>query len=207
MFQEVAPGVKVWSKFSEAKGYDFNGTWICSSGRSVLIDPVSLSSEQADLIERSGKLEAVLFTNKDHSRAGAEVRERFGQVPFWCHELERAAFEFPLDHVFVDYDRLPLGVVAIHLGDLKTPGEAAFYWPEGRGVLIVGDAVIGRPKGQLSLLPEEKISDQAAARASLKRLLGFHFDALLVGDGQSVLTDGRLALAELLQSDAREGNA
>lgn len=206
-FQELAPGVRIWSQFSEAKGYDFNGTWLNAYGRSVLIDPVALLPEDAEQISRSGPLEAVLFTNKDHSRAGVEVRERFGQVPFYCHELEREAFPFPIDHAVVDYDRLPLGLVAVHLSALKTPGETAYFWGEGKGTLVVGDAVIGTPPGKLSLLPAEKVSDAHAAKRSLVRLMSLRFETLVVGDGACFPSGGRAALAEFLEALLPSGNA
>ena len=52
---------------------------------------------------------------------------------------------------------------------------------------IVGDALIGKPPGAVSLLPAEKYADITKAREGLRRLLKYNFDSLLVGDGVSDL--------------------
>jgi hypothetical protein len=64
--------------------------------------------------------------------------------------------------------------------------------------LIVGDAMIGKPAGSLSLLPSDKYADVGRAKEGLRRLLKYEFDSLLVGDGTSILTGGKSAVARLL---------
>jgi len=65
-------------------------------------------------------------------------------------------------------------------------------------VLIVGDALIGKPAGSVSLLPAEKYADLAKAKEGLRRLLKYEFDSLLVGDGASILTGGKSVVERLL---------
>ena len=77
----------------------------------------------------------------------------------------------------------------------KSPGESAFYL-EKRKILILGDALIGHPPGKLSLLPGVKYQDYRKAHVGLRRLFILSFDALLVGDGQSILTGGQEALEQ-----------
>ena len=79
----------------------------------------------------------------------------------------------------------------------KSPGEVAFHWPE-RKLLIVGDAVIGNPPGHCGLLREKVMDDPARLRQSVRQLLGLDFDALLFGDGASILRDAKLRLQELV---------
>src|SRR5205085_9547260 len=95
------------------------------------------------------------------------------------------------DKTFRDGELLPGGIWVIHLGDMKSPGESVLFLERGKGCLIVGDAVIGKPAGQLNLLPADKFADAAKARDSLKRLLKYQFDMVLVGDGASILTGGK----------------
>ncbi len=78
----------------------------------------------------------------------------------------------------------------------KSPGEVALYWPE-RGVLLVGDAIIGDPAGGVRLLPEEKLDDPAGLRASVRALTELEFDVLLVGDGEPVLSGARAKVRDL----------
>jgi hypothetical protein len=69
---------------------------------------------------------------------------------------------------------------------------------QGKGVLIVGDGVIGDPPGSLRLLPPEKYANIAQAREGLRRLLKYTFDSLLVGDGTSILTGAKPVLEQTL---------
>jgi hypothetical protein len=65
-------------------------------------------------------------------------------------------------------------------------------------VLIVGDALIGRPPGSVCLLPAEKYIDVQKAKNGLRRLLKYNFDSLLVGDGTSILVGGKQQVEQLL---------
>ncbi len=85
----------------------------------------------------------------------------------------------------------------------KSPGEVAFHDAD-RGLLIVGDAVIGNPPGRLSLLPERVMDDPPLLRASLRRLLDLDFDTVLVGDGVAIREGGRERLGELVAEFAPE---
>ncbi len=66
------------------------------------------------------------------------------------------------------------------------------------GIMIVGDALIGKPPGSLSLLPAEKYADLGKAREGLRRLLKYNFDTLLVGDGASIMTGAKQVVAKVL---------
>lgn len=68
-----------------------------------------------------------------------------------------------------------------------------------KGVLIVGDAQIGKPPGSLTMLLLEKYADAAKAREGLRRLLQYHFDAILVGDGTVILTGAQPAVERALE--------
>jgi hypothetical protein len=57
--------------------------------------------------------------------------------------------------------------------------------------MIVGDALIGKQPGSVSMLPPEKYTDPAKARDGLRRLLKYNFDSLLVGDGASILSGAK----------------
>ncbi len=49
------------------------------------------------------------------------------------------------------------------------------------------------------MLPSEKYADAAKAREGLKRLLNYRFDAILVGDGASILTGAKQAVEKVLE--------
>ena len=77
-----------------------------------------------------------------------------------------------------------------------SPGEVALFWRD-RGILIVGDAIIGNPPGRCGLLPERVMDDPARPRSSVRTFLDLDFDTLLVGDGESILRDAKARLEEL----------
>jgi glyoxylase-like metal-dependent hydrolase (beta-lactamase superfamily II) len=97
---------------------------------------------------------------------------------------------------FKDGELLPGGIWVIHLQDQKSPGESALFLQLGKGVLIVGDALIGKPPGALSMLPPEKYVDAAKAKAGLRRLSKYQFDTILVGDGASILSGAKAAVEQ-----------
>jgi glyoxylase-like metal-dependent hydrolase (beta-lactamase superfamily II) len=90
----------------------------------------------------------------------------------------------------------------VNLVDQKSPGESALFIQQGRGIVIVGDALIGKPSGSVSMLPAEKYADVAKAKEGLRRLLKYEFDSLLVGDGTSILNGGKQPLERLLASSS-----
>jgi glyoxylase-like metal-dependent hydrolase (beta-lactamase superfamily II) len=108
--------------------------------------------------------------------------------------------EIKIDRAFKDGDLLPGGMKAIHIPDAKSPGESPLFLDRGKGILILGDALIGKPPGRLNLMPPEKYKDPSKAREGIRVLLNHTFDAILVGDGASILTGGRRAIEEFLKS-------
>lgn len=193
--RELLPGIHVGSTFSERIQLDLNGYHLAAPGGALLIDPPSLDEASASELERLGRPTAVVVTNVHHLRAAAAARARFG-ARLLVPAADRAAIEAEVDGTFGEGDRIgPL--VALALADQKSPGETALHWPERR-LLILGDALWGKPAGELTLLPAAKYADVAAARAGLRRLLELDVEAVLMGDGTPILTGGAAALRRAL---------
>ena len=53
--------------------------------------------------------------------------------------------------------------------------------------------------GNLSLLADDKLEDPAKAALDIRKILALSFDTILVGDGHSILQDGRRQLVECLE--------
>jgi glyoxylase-like metal-dependent hydrolase (beta-lactamase superfamily II) len=113
-------------------------------------------------------------------------------------EADAAQMDVIPTKTYKDGELLPGGIWAIHLKDQKSPGESALFIERGRGVLILGDALIGKPPGSVRLLPAEKYVDIQKAKDGLHRLLKYNFDSLLVGDGASILVGGKEQVEQLL---------
>ena len=193
----LLPGIWQWSWFSEEKQLNFNGLFLTVGEHRIVVDPPPLTGEASALIRRQGQLDYIIVTNRDHVREAAACQADFRcqlQVP----DADAPQMDLKPTKTFKDGELLPGGIWVIHLQDQKSPGESALFVQQGRGVLIVGDALIGKPAGALSLLPEEKYADATKAKAGLRRLLKYQFDAILVGDGTSSLTGAKAAVERAL---------
>jgi glyoxylase-like metal-dependent hydrolase (beta-lactamase superfamily II) len=193
--REILPGIFTWPWFSERHGYDFNGYLVADGA--VCIDPVEMDENVLEELARA-PVARIVLTNRNHFRAAAKVKERTG-APISIHPADaRFARDrgTPVDAELAHGGRVgPFTVIDAHG---KSPGEIALHWPERR-VLVVGDACVGKTPGECALLPDAVIDDKPALCASLRRLAALDFDALLLGDGHSLLQGGRQALARLVE--------
>jgi glyoxylase-like metal-dependent hydrolase (beta-lactamase superfamily II) len=210
--REILPGIFTWPWFSERHGYDFNGYLVADNGGAgsardgrsaqrgayggICIDPVEMDESVLGELAQKG-VSRIVLTNRNHFRAAAMVKERTG-APIAIHPSD-AQFArdkgTPIDADLAHGGRIgPFTVVDAHG---KSPGEIALFWPERR-LLVVGDACVGKTPGECAVLPDKVLDDKPALCASLRRLAALEFDALLLGDGHSVLQGGRQALERLV---------
>lgn len=191
--KQLLPGIWQWSWFSEEKQLDFNGLFLHVGEHKIVIDPPPMTAEASTLIRRQGQLDYIIVTNRDHAREASAYQADFRcqlQVP----ESDALQMDLKATRTFKDGELLPGGIWVVHLQNQKSPGESALFLQQGKGILIVGDALIGKPSGSLSLLPAEKYVDAGKAKEGLRRLLKYNFDAILVGDGASILTGAKQAV-------------
>lgn len=194
---ELLPGIHQWSWFSAEKGYDFHGTYLVQGAERVLIDPPPLTEADLAAIARGGAVGAIVLTNRDHVREAEALRQRFNTVVL-APAADAPLMALRIDRTFADGDALPGGLVALHLAHGKSPGETALFAARHGGVMILGDALIGKPPGQLNLMPPEKYADPAKARDGIRALLRYAFETVLVGDGTPILRGGRAAVEAFL---------
>jgi len=193
--QQLVPDVFTWSWYSEPHGYNFNGHLICHPSFNICVDPVPPNDADLEELESIGA-ELIIITNRNHSRAANLVRSRLGARSVIHPEDAAHAREqnIEIDDCLRVGRRIgPLEVIGV-AG--KSPGEVALLLPERR-ILIVGDAVIGNPPGACGLLPEKVMDDPDRLRTSVRALLDYDFETLLVGDGVSILSRAKDRLREL----------
>jgi glyoxylase-like metal-dependent hydrolase (beta-lactamase superfamily II) len=197
--KQLLPGIWQWSWFSDEKQLNFNGLFLTVGEHKIVIDPPPMTADASTLIRRQGTLDYIIVTNRDHIREAVTYQAEFRcqlQVP----EADAPQMEVKPSKTFKDGELLPGGIWAVQLKDQKSPGESALYIQQGKGVLIVGDALIGKPAGALSLLAPEKYGDIGKAKEGLRRLLKYNFDSILVGDGASIIGGAKQALEHALQA-------
>lgn len=197
--KQILPGMWQWSSFSEEKQLDFNGLFLMVGEHKILIDPPPMTAEAGTFIRRNGPVDYIIVTNRDHVREAATYQAEYRcqlQVP----DADAAQMDVTPTKTFKDGELLPGGIWVIHLRDQKSPGESALFIQQGRGVLIVGDALIGKPAGAVSMLAAEKYADVTKAKEGLRRLLKYQFESLLVGDGTSILAGGKQPVEQVLHT-------
>ncbi len=106
--------------------------------------------------------------------------------------------EIEFDSTFDDGDALAGFLKAVHVPNNKSPGETALYW-QSRKILILGDALIGEPPGDVSLLPREKYVDITLTQKGISVLVDLDFDALLLSDGQPIPKDGKMVVKNFIK--------
>ena len=202
MIKETLPGIFSWSEYNEEKKLDFNGLLIIGKSESVIIDPPALAkddeAELKNIIDShsSCPLKGVLLTNVHHERTSGLLKNQLS-VPVWVNKLDKEALEESTGKTFIGGDTLFCGIQAIQLEHQKSPGETAFYIKE-KQIMILGDALIGKVPGVVSMLPPDKYKDPAEAKICLNQLLEYDFETLLVGDGTSILKGAKEAVKTFL---------
>ena len=187
-----------WSVFDESRNIDFHGLAWVRAGGNVVVDPVPMSAHDEAHLGKLGGVATIVVTNSDHTRDAVALAEKFG-ARILGPRGERDGFPVRCDGWLGQDDTVVPGLVAHEVAGSKTPGELALVL-EGT-TLITGDLVRAHEGGRLRLLPDAKLTDGAAARASARRLAALaDIDAVIVGDGWPVFRHGAEALRELVDS-------
>ncbi len=193
--KEILPGVFMWSHASPEKQIDFNG-WYLTGREPAVVDPPPCTDEDLQEIARRGVPKAILLTNKDHVRHAEQFAHSF-RAPILIHQADAPLAAARIGGIFKTGDKLPGGLEAIRVADAKSPGECALLHRRTNAI-ILGDALIGKPAGQVDMLPPERFADPLKAREGVKDLLKHPFDALLLSDGTCIPKGGRKAIQEYL---------
>ena len=199
---EILKDVYTWSVFSEEKKLNFNGYFIHTQHPlfgNVVIDPPSVSDLDLVQMETLGFVQQILITNRNHIRWSRELRRKF-DAEIRMNSADAQSEDMISEHNFGDGDMLAGFLKAVVIPDNKSPGETALYWEEKK-ILFLGDALIGKPPGEVSLLPPEKYADIEKARAGIKVLDPLNFNSVLMGDGEPILTGGKKAIVRFLDQN------
>ena len=194
--------IYTWSVFSEEKQLNFNGWFIenqSSSFGNIVIDPPEPSEKDLVQMQKMGGVQEIIITNQHHLRRASVIQEKFNPK-IQINSADAEKIELNCDSNFSNGEILAGFLKAVVVPDNKTPGETALYW-EDRKLLYVGDALIGDPPGKLRLLSEKMYTDIQRAKNGIKTLMDLDFDILLVGDGDSILSGAKTAVAEFINSN------
>ena len=202
--REILSGIFTWGSTYADRPWDLNGYAIRLDGCTVLVDPPADDWPSFDEMKPIAK---IVLTNRDHVRDAELFRTRYGaRLVAGVDELTQLA-PIAIDEAVREGDLISGALRVIHLPG-KSAGEIGLYFDpahhavsrEMGGILLLGDAIIGNPPGALSLIPEPKLDDPSKLKRSLRKLLDYDFDVLLLCDGQPVLREGKLKVAEFLNT-------
>ena len=194
--------IYTWSVFSDEKQLNFNGWFIqnqSSSFENIVIDPPQPSEKDLNQMQKLGGVQQIIITNQHHLRRASVIQKKFNPK-LQINSADAGKIELNCDSKFSNREILAGLLKAVVVPNNKTPGETALYW-EDRKLLYVGDALIGDPPGKLRLLPEKMYADIQHAKNGIKILMDLDFDTLLVGDGDSILSGAKTAVAEFINSN------
>ena len=192
---EILKDVYTWSVFSEEKKLNFNGYFIPTQHPlfgNVVIDPPPVSDLDLAQMETLGSVHQILITNQNHIRWSRELQEKF-DAEIRMNSADAQTENMISNLNFGDGDMLAGFLKAVVIPDNKSVGETALYWEEKK-ILFLGDALIGKPSGEVCLLPSEKYAYIEKAKAGIKVLDDLNFDSLLMGDGDPIVTGGKKAI-------------
>jgi len=194
---EILKDIYTWSVYSEEKKLNFNGYFIASQHPlfgNVVIDPPQASDSDLEQMESLGFVQHIIITNRDHIRWSEEFQQKFGaEIQMNTNDITNSAMVS--DRNFKNGDMITGFLQAVVIPDNKSPGEIALFWAD-RKILFLGDALIGKPPGTVTLLPEEKYDDILKAKAGIKILQNLDFKHLLLGDGDSILRKGKEVVSQ-----------
>jgi hypothetical protein len=193
---EIRPGLLDWTAFHEGIRQEVHSHFHVPSG--TLIDPMEPPGG-LEAVERNGRPQRIVLTNRHHYRHSDRFREAFG-CPVLCHEAGLHDFEGgPQVDGFAFGEELAEGVTALEIGVL-CPEETALHLAGGDGAVALADAAIRGRHGELGFVPDFLLGDDPQAirhglRAAFRRVCDeAEFDALLLAHGKPIAAGGRTAL-------------
>ncbi|MBV8172668.1 MAG: cupin domain-containing protein [Candidatus Eremiobacteraeota bacterium] len=190
------PGIFMWSVWQPDRNVFFNSHFLEREGANIVVDPLAWTPQDEAQMRERGGVAWIVVTNRDHERRTRDLAALFG-AKIAASERDAPLLTGPVDLIlregerqFVQHDAAHgehfSGIWVVGLEGLKSPGEIALYLPAHK-TAIVGDALWGDPAGSVRLLADDKLLDPIKAVLSLRKLWALKLDALLVGDGMSIL--------------------
>ena len=143
--KEIVPDVQTWSVFAPDKGYAFNGYAIGTENGTVLIDPPDPGADGWGTIDLLEPFAGIWLTNRNHSRAAAACRERYG-LTVWAHEADADRLKAGADRTLRGGETIPGEVEVVHVDsrlcvEVRDDGRGGAETSAGSGLRGLADRV------------------------------------------------------------------
>ncbi len=203
--REILSGIFTWGSTYADRPWDLNGYAFGLEGGAVLVDPPAPEERDWPRFDALGPISKIVLTNRDHVRDAEWFRARYGaRLVAGAEEVAQFA-PLAIDERVREGDMIAGALRVIDLPG-KSPGEIGLYLDpahhaaarERGGIVLLGDAIIGHPPGELGFIPEHKLDSPAQLRRSLLKLVDYEFEVLLLCDGHAVLSGGKKKVLKLM---------
>lgn len=191
-------GISMWSRWQPDRALNFN-SFVVRGTETIVVDPLLCEAADVEAIRAQGGAAWIVLTNRDHERESRALAQALG-ANIAAPAADAPQLSGPVDRELHDGESIGDARV-IALSGMKSPGECALYIERAQAV-IVGDALIAHPAGQLRLLPDEKLGDPRLAVLSLRALRGLQPRHLLAGDGACIFEHATAAIDAALRARA-----
>ena len=211
MLTKLTPLLSTWVEVhgaSRNQGYNWNSFLVQDESNSVraLIDPLPLSANQIQQIDKLGGPTHLMLTCAYHERGLVEFKRRW-DCKVLIHENQVDEVEFTFDATFADRDMLWNLLEVMRVPNVRHREEVCFYLKNHKGALIIGDLLSGGrkdsgiPDGKVGFNAPEYLVDLDKARLSLSVLLHFEFDLICFGHGSPVVCGAKEVLKHFIECD------
>lgn len=211
MLTKLTPQLFTWVEVhgaSRNQAYNWNSFLVQDERNSIraLIDPLPLSADEIQQIDKLGGPTHLMLTCAYHERSLTEFKRRW-DCEVLLHENQVQEAEFAFDDTFADRDVLWDFVEVIRVPDVRHREEVCFYLRSHGGALIIGDLLSGGrkdsgiPDGKVGFNAPEYLVDLDKARLSLSVLLHFEFNLMCFGHGSPVVRGAKEVLKHFIECD------
>lgn len=194
--QQVAPDLALWHAFDPKVKAELFSTAVHTPKGLLLIDPIPLADSALPDLLAMARIAGIAVTNANHWRASTAFARKW-QVPLFGHA---ALADDPIDgfQSVEQGDRILDSLQVIVIAG-AAPGEIALHWPDDRGSLILGDALIHFDPYGFTFLPAKYCTDHKQMKKSLRALLLYPSERMLFAHGTPILSKARSRLEQLLR--------
>jgi len=185
-----------WSRFNAERNIDFHSYFWQTKQVNLVFDPLPLSDHDYQHILDLGGVDLIVITNSDHIRDAENLSIKTG-ARICAPKAEQQQIGLNVELWLDSQSKIHPQATVFELKGSKTPGELAFLIDGD--TLITGDLIRSHQANRLNMLPEQKLKDKTQAIQSIAELAALGgVDAVLVGDGWPIFSQGHFYLSELL---------
>jgi hypothetical protein len=197
--ENVSPQICLWRTYAPSAKAELFSTALSTPAGVILVDPVPLAPEGLSDLAKLGGVSGIVVTSTNHIRNAVEFSDRF-DAPLFAHQESFPRGKPGRFKQIKNGDRIfdALDVIAI---DGAAAGEIAVYSPMKGGTMVVGDALIHFEPYGFTFLPSKYCIDVGEMKRSLRKLLAYKFDRILLAHGLPIVSRATDRLRNLLNSE------